>query len=155
VYELYSLRDWIEHYYKTVKHELGWADIQIRKERAIVRHWHLVMLAFTLSLIEGIAPGEGEQETNRDDAQGSGGKSAPRIVWNDTLRRVRSWLCPWARITLYWGRWSTAPPPVELSALLNHVAHSRPHLTNQRLTKGLLISDFSSQSVSRWSTPDC
>jgi len=26
VYEISRLRDWIEHYYKPVKHELGWAD---------------------------------------------------------------------------------------------------------------------------------
>ena len=30
VYELYRLRDWIEHYYKPAKHELGWADYQVR-----------------------------------------------------------------------------------------------------------------------------
>ena len=53
VYRLYSLRDWIEHYYKPAKHELGWADFQVRPEHAIVRHWHLVMLAFTFSLLIG------------------------------------------------------------------------------------------------------
>ena len=56
VYRLYSLRDWIEHYYKPAKHELGWADFQVRPERAIVRHWHLVMLAFTFSLLAGAPP---------------------------------------------------------------------------------------------------
>jgi hypothetical protein len=44
VYELYRLRDWIE---------LGWADFQVRSERAIVRHWLLIMLAFTFSLLVG------------------------------------------------------------------------------------------------------
>lgn len=53
VYGLYRLRDWIEHYYKPAKHELGWADFQVRPERAIVRHWQLVMLAFTFSLLVG------------------------------------------------------------------------------------------------------
>src|SRR5439155_14127285 len=53
VYRLYSLRDWIEHYYKPAKHELGWADFQVRTERAIDRHWQLVMLAFTFSLLAG------------------------------------------------------------------------------------------------------
>src|SRR5262249_44453973 len=53
VYCVYRLRDWIEHYYKPAKHELGWADYQMRPERAIVRHWHLVMLAFTFSLLVG------------------------------------------------------------------------------------------------------
>jgi DDE superfamily endonuclease len=56
VYELYCLRDWIEHYYKPVKHELGWADYQVRSAEAIVRHWHLVMLAYTFSLLAGIEP---------------------------------------------------------------------------------------------------
>jgi SRSO17 transposase len=56
VYELYRLRDWIEHYYKPVKHELGWADYQVRPERAIVRHWQLVMLAYTFSLLVGAVP---------------------------------------------------------------------------------------------------
>jgi hypothetical protein len=56
VYELYRLRDWIEQYYKPVKHELGWADYQVRPERAIVRHWQLVMLAYTFSLLVGAVP---------------------------------------------------------------------------------------------------
>jgi SRSO17 transposase len=56
VYEIYRLRDWIEHYYKPVKHELGWADYQMRPERAIVRHWQLVMLAFTFGLLVGAVP---------------------------------------------------------------------------------------------------
>jgi hypothetical protein len=56
VYEIYRLRDWSEHYYKPVKHELGWADYQMRPERAIVRHWHLVLLAYTFSLLVGALP---------------------------------------------------------------------------------------------------
>jgi hypothetical protein len=60
VYAIYRLRDWIEHFYKPVKHELGWADYQVRPERAIVRHWHLVLLAYTFSLLVGALP-EGAQ----------------------------------------------------------------------------------------------
>jgi len=45
-----------------------------------------------------------------------------RIIWQDTLRQV----CPWTRLQLYWHRWSTAPPPPELAALLDHVGHSHP-----------------------------
>jgi hypothetical protein len=71
VYRLYSLRDWIEHYYKPAKHELGWADFQVRAERAIVRHWHLVMLAFTFSLLTG-APAAAATEPAA--ASSSGGK---------------------------------------------------------------------------------
>jgi SRSO17 transposase len=56
VYEIYRLRDWIEHFYKPAKHELGWADYQMRPERAIVRHWQLVLLAYTFSLLVGALP---------------------------------------------------------------------------------------------------
>jgi SRSO17 transposase len=56
VYELYRLRDWIAHCYKPVKHELGWADYQMRPEQAIVRHWQLVLLAYTFSLLVGAVP---------------------------------------------------------------------------------------------------
>ena len=52
--------------------------------------------------------------------------SAGRVVWNGTLRRVRAWLCPWARLQLYWQRWSSGAPPPELAALLAHVASARP-----------------------------
>jgi hypothetical protein len=142
-YEIYRLRDWIEHYYKPVKHELGWADHQMRPERAIVRHWQLEMLAYTLSLLVG-APPEGaapvgvvsepdapQQQPRRQSTSRLAEKSGPakvtgeRIVWNATLRRVRAWLCPWAQLQRYWRQWSTAAPPPELAALLAHVAHSR------------------------------
>lgn len=86
VYDLYPLRDWIEHPYKPAKHELGWADFQMRKERAIVRHWQLVMLAFTFSLLEGVEPEEEIGGTDRERTEESGGKSGRRIVWNDTLK---------------------------------------------------------------------
>jgi SRSO17 transposase len=56
VYAVYRLRDWIEHFYKPAKHELGWADYQMRPERAIVRHWQLVLLAYTFSLLVGALP---------------------------------------------------------------------------------------------------
>jgi hypothetical protein len=44
---LYSLRNWVEQGYKQVKHELGWADFQVRSDRAIRRHWTLVCCAFS------------------------------------------------------------------------------------------------------------
>jgi SRSO17 transposase len=62
VSEISRLRDWIEHFYKPVKHELGWADYQVRPERAIVRHWQLVMLAYTFSLLVGALPQGKETE---------------------------------------------------------------------------------------------
>jgi hypothetical protein len=47
VVRLYSLRNWVEHGYKQVKGELGWADFQVRSDRAIRRHWLLVCCAFS------------------------------------------------------------------------------------------------------------
>jgi hypothetical protein len=47
VVRCYSLRNWVEQGYKQVKHELGWADFQVRSDRAIRRHWQLVCLAFS------------------------------------------------------------------------------------------------------------
>ncbi len=44
---LYGLRNWVEQGYKQVKHELGWADFQVRSDRAIRRHWQLVACAFS------------------------------------------------------------------------------------------------------------
>jgi len=44
---LYGLRTWVEQGYKQVKQELGWADWQVRSDRAIRRHWALVCAAFS------------------------------------------------------------------------------------------------------------
>src|SRR6266702_794115 len=44
---LYGLRNWVEQGYKQVKDELGWADFQVRGDRAIRRHWTLVCCAFS------------------------------------------------------------------------------------------------------------
>jgi SRSO17 transposase len=47
VARLYGLRTWVEQGYKQVKQELGWADWQVRTDRAIRRHWALVCCAFS------------------------------------------------------------------------------------------------------------
>ncbi len=47
VVRLYALRNWVEQGYKRAKHELGWADFQVRADRAIRRHWALVCCAFS------------------------------------------------------------------------------------------------------------
>jgi len=47
VVRLYGLRVWVEEGYKRVKGELGWADFQVRSDRAIRRHWELVCCAFS------------------------------------------------------------------------------------------------------------
>jgi hypothetical protein len=46
VVRLYGVRQWIEQGDKQVKQELGWADFQVRSDRAIRRHWALVCCAF-------------------------------------------------------------------------------------------------------------
>jgi hypothetical protein len=73
VYRIYRLRDWTGRYDKPAKHELGWADFQVRSEKAIVRHWQLVMLAFTFSLLT--APSEQGEEAPAGDGGPAGGKS--------------------------------------------------------------------------------
>jgi hypothetical protein len=47
IIRLYSLRPWIEQSYKQIKDELGWADFQVRSDRAIRRHQTLVNCAFS------------------------------------------------------------------------------------------------------------
>ena len=79
VYALYRLRDWIEHFYTPAKHELGWADYQVRPERAIVRHWQLVLLAYTFSLLVGALPTTALAASPSPTAEATGGeKIGPR-----------------------------------------------------------------------------
>jgi len=47
VIRLYGLRMWIEQSYKQVRETLGWADYQVRSDRAMRRHWQLVCCAFS------------------------------------------------------------------------------------------------------------
>lgn len=47
IVRLYGLRNWVEQSYKQVKQALGWAQYQVRSDRAIRRHWQLVCCAFS------------------------------------------------------------------------------------------------------------
>jgi SRSO17 transposase len=47
IVRIYGLRVWVEQGYKQVKHELGWADFQVRSAHAILRHLTLVCCAFS------------------------------------------------------------------------------------------------------------
>ncbi len=142
VYELYRLRDWIEHYYKPIKHELGWADYQLRPEHAIVRHWQLVLLAFTFSLLVGALPEPsqtGAASTAPADAA-AGGKIRHRIRGARRLERHAA-SGPGVAVPL-------GTPTGLLAALVNHRPTARvgraprprrqlastggPNLTNQR-----------------------
>ena len=81
---LYGLRGWIEQDYKQVKHELGWADFQVRSGRAIQRHWTLVNLAFTFCWLQP------DQPPGPDPAT----REAPPLFWARRLRQTRSYLTP-------------------------------------------------------------
>jgi hypothetical protein len=76
VYRICRLRDWIEHSCKPTRHELGWADFQVRSEKAIVRHWQLVMLAFTFSLLTAAPAEQAGEAAAGDGGPAAGGKSA-------------------------------------------------------------------------------
>jgi len=56
IVRLYSLRNWVEQSYKQVKHSLGWAQYQVRSDRAIRRHWILVFCAFTFCWWQSTRP---------------------------------------------------------------------------------------------------
>jgi hypothetical protein len=47
IVRLYGLRQWVEQGYRQMKGALGWADFQVRADRAIRRHWQLVCCAFS------------------------------------------------------------------------------------------------------------
>ncbi len=106
VYELYRLRDWIEH---------SWCC------------WPLPSASWSVRCRPLLPRGRmGEKSEPTSSQPASGTASVGRVVWNAALRRVRAWLCPWARLQLYWRRWSSTAPPPELAALLAHVASARP-----------------------------
>jgi hypothetical protein len=82
IVRLYGLRGWIEQDYKQVKHELGWADFQVRSGRAIQRHWALVNIAFCFGWLQPDA-------TPPADTTPPSPKS-----WPERLRRIRAYLTP-------------------------------------------------------------
>ena len=65
VVRLYGLRNWVEQRDKQVKQALGWAQYQVRSDRAIRRHWQLVCCAFSFCWWaagqSGVAMTTGEQ----------------------------------------------------------------------------------------------
>jgi hypothetical protein len=94
---LYGLRVWVEQSYKQVKQHLGWAQYQVRSDRAIRRHWELVCCAFcfcwwTLAFDPAqpvdeaeatpTAPGEGKKRSRGDRSSSThdplAGRSAAR-----------------------------------------------------------------------------
>ena len=94
ILRLYSLRNWIEQEYKQVKHELGWAEFQVRSGEAIQRHWTLVNLAFSFSWHKyNDKPGPPATPS------GPHTPDPPPDTWPQRLRRIRSWLVPFHDLT--------------------------------------------------------
>ena len=137
VVRLYSLRNWVEQSYKQVKHELGWADFQVRSDRAIRRHWTLVCCAFSFCWRAWFAehppprrPPPDAQTADQAAVRGRGPISTAWpgtvVAWPVTLRRVRGWLTPWVVLGRWWRAWSSAPPPAQLRLLLDRAHAGRP-----------------------------
>src|SRR5258708_7396390 len=98
VVRLYGVRQWVEQGYKQVKQELGWADFQVRADRAIRRHWALVCCAFALCWwaeshhTAGPAPPPAPSppaRLPRAPAPGAGKKSGPLTAGDLTSRAHR------------------------------------------------------------------
>jgi hypothetical protein len=75
VVRLYGLRQWVEQGYKQVKQALGWADFQVRADRAIRRHWALVCCAFAFCWWADASPLP--QEPGAGEKWGTGGTGGP------------------------------------------------------------------------------
>src|SRR6266516_4097589 len=135
VVRLYGLRNWVEQGYKQVKGELGWADFQVRSDRAIRRHWTLVCCAFSFCWRAWFAstrrnryrrtPSPPRRARGGSRPGGTAGRRGT-VAWPQALRRVRGWLGPWVVLERCWRAWSTRPPPAQLGRLLDAVAAGRP-----------------------------
>jgi hypothetical protein len=79
IVRLYGLRQWVEQGYKQVKGALGWADFQVRSDRAIRRHWQLVCCAFSFCWWAYLRrAGTGRDDERRDEVLAVGpGASFP------------------------------------------------------------------------------
>jgi hypothetical protein len=111
VVRLYGLRNWVEQSYKQAKHELGWADFQVRGDGAIRRHWELVFGAFCFCWwarlrsphepatqreqpepLNPVGPCVDATKLNRSippAAEAVGGKRRARSAWLPAERRAR------------------------------------------------------------------
>ncbi|MET9793758.1 hypothetical protein ABZZ18_48005 [Streptomyces canus] len=78
IVRLYGLRPWIEQTYKQIKDELGWADFQVRSDRAIRRHQTLVNCAFSFCWDQWFAPPGTLDATAPDLCPEEGPERGPR-----------------------------------------------------------------------------
>ena len=126
---LYGLRNWVEQGYKQVKGELGWADFQVRSDRAIRRHWTLVCCAFSFCWQAFLAEHPAQRPCPRPPRRPRGGpgdrtsgQNRPQEFVAGGAATVRAWLAPWSVLERCWRAWSPAPPPRQLQRLLDALA---------------------------------
>jgi len=48
VAQIYALRNWVEEFYREAKDDLGAGQYQVRDLETILRHWHMVFVAYSL-----------------------------------------------------------------------------------------------------------
>jgi hypothetical protein len=80
IVRLYGLRPWIEQSYKQIKDELGWADFQVRSDRAIRRHQTLVNCAFSFCWDQWFTPPGPLDDTAPDPCPDEGPERGTRPV---------------------------------------------------------------------------
>ncbi|MDX3136486.1 hypothetical protein PV367_43370, partial [Streptomyces europaeiscabiei] len=80
IVRLYGLRPWIEQSYKQIKDELGWADFQVRSDRAIRRHQTLANCAFSFCWDQWFAPPQPLDATAPDPCPDEGSERGTRPV---------------------------------------------------------------------------
>ena len=102
---MYGLRNWVEQGYKQVKGELGWADFQVRSDRAIRCHWTLVCCAFSFCWRAWFAEqAAAVQPDAQPAAAGAGGEQARRHGRQARHRRLAAGAAPGARLAWPVGR---------------------------------------------------
>jgi DDE superfamily endonuclease len=98
ILRLYGLRVWVEQGYKQVKHELGWADFQVRSAHGIRRHLTLVCCAFSCCWHAQHHTADTHPPDPAPATQGllldHAARWHPAVSWPAALRRVRSWADP-------------------------------------------------------------
>jgi hypothetical protein len=93
VTRLYGLRAWVEQGYKQMKQALGWADWQVRSDRAIRRHWELVCCAFAFcwwawSRAPAVLPAPTGTEAGEHPAPVTGAGWGEKVAGRRTPRRA-------------------------------------------------------------------
>ncbi len=131
IVRLYGLRNWVEQGYKQVKDELGWADFQVRADRAIRRHWTLVCCAFSFCWHAGqaeaaLAAAPAPPEAIPSPPSPAAARAVARGARKGLEPGVRAWLAPWVWLQRCWRGWSASPPPPALQQALDWVRAGQP-----------------------------